>query len=170
MFTSNDLGNFIPSIAKERASFIMSSMLYYKLMCRISTASRDAWATKVKELGFDEHGPRNGALPRCLVLFSKKKYRAMQSVLPEDDQRVLEESLKELCGFSVNAVNADSARRMSYTIAAAERDGLSVYEKYHKGRYERLKDKYPNVPTSVLNQSQSAIDAWISKNTLIPKT
>jgi hypothetical protein len=146
----------------------MSSMLYYKLMCRIPSESRDLFATKVKELGFDEHGPRNGALPRCLVLFSKKKYRAMMAVLPEDDQRVLEESLKELCGFSVDAVNADSARRMSYTIAAAERDGLSVYEKYHKGRYERLKEKYPNVPRGVLNQSQAAIDAWLSKNTQEP--
>jgi len=160
MFTNtvNDLETFVA----DRASFVMSSMLYYKLMCRIK--SRDLFASKVKELGFDEHGPRNGALPRCLVLFSKKKYRAMLSVLPEDDQNILEASLKELCGFSVDAVNPDSARRMSYTIAAAERDGLSVYEKYHKGRYERLKEKYPNVPRGVLNQSQAAIDSWIAEN------
>jgi hypothetical protein len=149
-----------------KSSFLMTSMLYYKLLSRVS--DRDAFALKVRELGFDEHAPRRGSLPRCLVPVSRKKFRDIMSALTPEDQNVLTNSLKDLCCFSADALCGDNMKRAAYNASLAAKEGKTTYEKFHKDRYQKLKEKYPDVPTRLLKTSQAAIDEYIGQTSVLP--
>ena len=92
-----------------------------------------------------------------VVNFTKKAYSGLTEYItanasPEHVEVVLgllKDGLREVCHFdpevkcSPEIIKHRSAQRSE----RCARDGVSIYERYSKPRHQKLKEKYPNVPT-----------------------
>lgn len=95
-----------------------------------------------------------------VVNFTKKAYSGLAEYItanasPEHAEFVLgllKDGLREVCHFdpevkcSPEVVKLRSAQR----VERCARDGISQYEKYSKPRQQKLREKYPDVPTRFL--------------------
>jgi hypothetical protein len=76
---------------------------------------------------------------------------------------VVTEGLKIAFRFDVTAKPSTEDYKKMYDgqKKKAEKAGITVYEKNHKKRYERLKKEYPNVPTSILVGSKKGLEEYV---------